>query len=614
MCGICGFNWNDASLIKKMCKVIEHRGPDNSGIYTSKHMSLGHLRLSIIDTSEKGKQPMQNEDGSVWIVFNGEIYNYKDLRSILEKKHTFNTGTDTEVIIHAYEEWGHECLGKFNGMFAFAIWDTRKNELFLARDRLGIKPLFYYYDGDKFIFSSEIKAIIEHDIERSLNKKILNQFLIYSYCVNNETLMENIYDLLPANYLIYKDGKIKIGTYWELSPDIRERPLSYYVETLKKMLFSSVSKRLMSDVPLGASLSGGIDSSAIVAIMSRLTQDRVKTFTIGFGDASDEFREARIVAEHCKTDHTEIIVDYDKVSLAFPNVVWHMEAPFGRPATLPTYFLAKETKSKVTVSLVGEGADEIFAGYNRYYPYTKQPPFSLAYLFNRERLKFYRDFSKYRNMSQKERINAICSGYFTNEEERNSAFSKELTNYASPDWSPEKSFGPYLDKLPPAEQINSALLYELKTELTGVQLNRVDRSSMAHAVEMRVPFLDHELVEFAMTVPSKYKWFGAEKKYVLQRAVADMLPKEIVMRRKLPFNVPLETYSKESFVNIAESLLLDSQNREFINYKYFSELIRRIKSGSEVKNNSYRQLLFTASLELWYRMFIEGEKVSKIKV
>ncbi len=614
MCGICGFNWEDTLLVKKMCKVIKHRGPDDSGTYTDKHVSLGHQRLSIIDLSEKGRQPIHNEDNSIWITFNGEIYNYKELRSILEKKHKFYSGTDTEVLIHAYEEWGYDCVKKLNGMFAFAIWDTNKKELFLARDRLGIKPLFYYYDGTKFIFSSEMKAIIQHNIKKSLNRSTLNQFLIHSYAVNNETLMHNVFDLLPATYLILKDSKIETKTYWELGLGKEEKSLNIYVQGVRKRLFDSVSRRLMSDVPLGASLSGGLDSSAVVAIMSKLKRDPVKTFTIGFGDPTDEYNQAKLVAEHCSTDHTEILIGFDKVSSTFPKIVWHMEAPFGRPATLPTYFLAKKTKGKVTVSLVGEGSDEIFAGYNRYYPYTKPPGFSLKYLFNRESMLFYKGFSKYKNMSRLERINSVCSGYFREENERKKAFSDGILSHANPNLDPEHVFGPYFDNSPKGEGINSALLYEIKTELTGVQLNRVDRNSMAHAVEMRVPFLDHELVEFAMSVPSKYKWHGVDKKFVLQKAVKDLLPKEIVMRRKLPFNVPLETYAKESFVNVAESVLLSSQKRDFINYDYFSDLIKKVKSGADIKNNSLRQLLFTSSLELWYRMFIEDEKVESIKL
>jgi len=592
MCGICGFNWEDNLLIKNMCKVLEHRGPDNSGTYISKHISLGHQRLSIIDISKRGKQPMTNKEGNLVITYNGEIYNYKDIKKDLQKKgYKFISETDTEVILYAYQEYGPNCVKIFNGMFAFAIWDTNKKELFIARDRLGIKPLFYYWDGKKFIFSSEIKAIIEHEIEKKFNKKTLNQFLVYSYPVNNETLIKDIYDLQPASYLIYKSGGIRIKNYWQLHSGIKEKPLDFYIENLRKELFSSVSKRLMSDVPLGASLSGGIDSSAIVAIMSKLKKEPVKTFTIGFGDPSDEFKMAKIVAEHCKTDHTEIIIDHDEVTSAFPRIVWHMETPFGRPATLPTYFLAKETKNKVTVSLVGEGSDEIFAGYDRYYPYTKN-----------------------NNMSKKERIDNICSGYFVKEEEQRGAFSKELLSHAPLMLNPEHSLGPYLDKYPKNEWVNAVLLYEIKTELTGVQLNRVDRNSMAHAVEMRVPFLDHELVEFAMTIPSKYKWFKGEKKYVLQRSMVNLLPKKIIKRKKLPFNVPLGSYSKKSFVYAAESILLNTPKRDFINYKYFSKLIKKIKDGSNIEDNSLRQLLFITSLELWYKMFIEGEAVDKIKI
>jgi asparagine synthase (glutamine-hydrolysing) len=617
MCGICGFNWDDLSLVRSMCSSLRHRGPDDSGTYNDQFVSLGHQRLSIIDLSLKGKQPISNEDGSIVITFNGEIYNYKKLRYLLEQKnHTFQTETDTEVIVHGYEEWGEKVLNKLEGMFAFAIWDSNKKELFLARDRLGIKPLYYYHDGKKFIFSSEMKAFLKHPLTFSLHKKTLNQFFTYAYSVNNETLLQNVYDLLPGTFLVYKNNTVTIKHYWELRSTVDQQPLDYYVKRLRALLSDSVKNRLMSDVPLGVSLSGGIDSSFIVALMSTLSDAEVNTFTVGFGDASDEFKQAKIVADHCGTNHTEKIISYDDLSSAFPQIVWHMESPFGRPSVLPTYLLSQEIKKDVTVNLVGEGSDELFAGYNRYYPYTKQPSFSLSYLFNKNAFLFYKGFAKYKYMSAEERVNSICSGYFTDETERTSAYSKKLLDFASPQLKPLETFGSYFNSSTgTVEGINSALLFELKTELTGVQLNRVDRMSMAHGVEMRVPFLDHHLVEFAMNIPSKYKWHGVQKKYVLQKAAQGFLPPCIVKRKKLPFHIPLDSYARNNFFEVAESVLLNTSHKiDFIRYPYFEKLIEKIKSGDVVQNNSLRQLLFTTSFELWHRLFIDRIPVQKLTV
>ncbi|NQV78097.1 MAG: asparagine synthase (glutamine-hydrolyzing) [Lutibacter sp.] len=612
MCGICGFNWENKLLIKSMVKSIEHRGPDNSGIYLDKNISLGHQRLSIIDTSIRGTQPMSNNNGSIIITFNGEIYNYKEIKTILEKKYEFKTETDTEVIIYAYEEWGVNCLSKLNGMFAFAIWDSNKKQIFVARDRIGIKPLYYYYDKEKFIFSSEIKALIEHEIPRVFNRDSLDQLLIYSYPMNNETLLKNVFELPPGSYLIFKNNNIIINKYWNIQMKIENKSLNYYTKRLEEELFSSVSRRLISDVPLGASLSGGLDSSIIVAIMNKLKKDQIKTFTIGFGDQSDELKKAKIVAEHCNTNHQEIFVDFDEISSSFTKILWHLETPFGRPAVLPTYFLAKETKKKVTVSLVGEGSDEIFAGYDRYYPYAKKPRFSPRFFFKKEYLNHYKNFSKYVNCSLDEKAKNICSGNFIDHVD--SAFLKSSNDITKKNEESINSFKQSLQNSPKDEGINSALLFEIKNELPGIQLNRVDRMSMAHAVEMRVPFLDHNLVEFAMTIPSKYKWKGPHKKYILQKVASKFLPKEIANRKKMPFHVPLGEYFKKNFISYSENILLNSKNkRKFINYDYYSKLIDKIKREDNITNNQLRQILFTTSLEIWYRLFIEKENQADIE-
>ncbi len=367
MCGICGFNWEDKKLIISMSKIMAHRGPDQNGIYTDSNISLGHKRLSIIDLSEKGKQPMQNEDGSIWIIFNGEIYNYLSIREELKKKgHRFNSNTDTEVIIHAYEEFGTECIKKFNGMFAFAIWDSKNKTIFIARDRIGIKPLFYFYDGKRFIFASEIKSILQDtQIKRELDVTGLKQLFLYAHNINGNTLLKNIKELLPGQYLIFKDNKINIKKYWYLNTSKNIEEISY--KKLRNLLESAVKRRLISDVALGASLSGGIDSSIIVALMSELGVNPVKTFTLGVEDYDEDFKMSNIVADYYKTEHLEKSISYKEITKNIPKILWHMESPYGRPAVILTYFTAKEMKQQMTVSLVGDGADEISGGYNRYF-------------------------------------------------------------------------------------------------------------------------------------------------------------------------------------------------------------------------------------------------------
>ena len=581
MCGICGFNWEDKKLINRMCKVISYRGPDQKGIYTDKDISLGHLRLSIIDLSEKGKQPMQNEDDSIQIVYNGEIYNYLELRGDLEKKgHIFRSHTDTEVLIHAYEEYGVDCLNRLNGMFAFAIWDSNKKEIFIARDRFGIKPLFYYFDDDKFIFASEIKSILEHNIQRTINVEAIKQLIIFAYTIDGQTLFRGINELLPGHYIIYSNKKLKCGRYWKLAMGkILEG--DFCLKKVRRLLEDSVKKRMMSDVPLGATLSGGIDSSTIVALMSENSKN-VKTFTLGINDApSNEFDNARIIAEHCNTEHHEVKIDYEQITKEIPKILWHMEFPYGRPAVILTYFTSKEIKKWITVSLIGDGADEIFGGYNRY--------------FNSDKIDKHKD------------INYLLSGYFNNDGERDNIF-KNLDLKSFKEKNLKGIFNLYFNLKD--RKLDEILLMDIEQEIPGIQLSRVDKMSMASSVEMRVPFMDHNLVEFGMRIPAKLKINKGIKKIILQKAIKDLLPKEIIERVKLPFGFPLELYFKNGFMEIVDCVL-DKEKikyREFLNKENIAKLIDKAKKNRSLEDNFYRQLLFLTNLEIWYRLFIEERR------
>ncbi len=603
MCGICGFNWEDPGIVREMTDVIAHRGPDQHGNYTDSFVSLGHSRLSIIDLSEKGKQPMSNENNDIWVVYNGEIYNFKEIRKDLETKgHIFKSDTDTEIILHAYEEYGTNCVNLFNGMFAFAIWDSKNKKIILARDRVGIKPLFYYFDklNNKFIFASEIKSIICNPlVKRKFNLSALNQLIDYAYTINGETIIENIHELLPGHLMIYdfnnQDNKLHISKYWEVKNNIQYNSEDFFVKKLGNLLKESVRKRLVADVPLGVSLSGGIDSSSITRFMSDIVDNPIKTFVVGFNDSSDELREAKIVADYCNTDHHEIIVDFKDITKNLAKVLWHAEAPFAKPAMYGTYFLSEGiNKNNVIIDLAGEGSDEIFAGYNRYNIYLNNPN---------------------NNLSNKEKAEQIVSSYFPNNQEKNNFFNENLRSNTNYSLKPENLFLPNLNDTPKNEHLNAALNFEIKKQLPGVHLLRIDKMSMAHSHEVRVPFQDHELIEFAMTIPSSLKWNGDRKKYILQKTMQNLLPSEIVNRKKLPFHIPLLRYFQEDFIEVAESILskpsITSITNQLTKKPFIMNQIKKIKSKQLTDDNSLRQILFLTNLELFNQLFLEKDKVTE---
>jgi asparagine synthase (glutamine-hydrolysing) len=585
MCGITGFNWEDKDLIKKMTDLLSHRGPDQHNCYTDSKISLGHRRLSIIDLSENGKQPMSNEDNTIFVIYNGEIYNFKSIREELIKKgHKFKSNSDTEIIIHAYEEYGPTCVNLFNGMFAFAIWDSKKKKIFIARDRLGIKPLYYYYKDNKLIFASELKAILKNpEVKKQLNLSGLNQLIYYAYPINGETLIEGINELLPGHLMIYDYNQLIIHKYWEPKNNIQYESESYFAKRLKSTLKESVRKRLVADVPLGASLSGGLDSAAIVAFMSQLTNNPVKTFTVGFGDESDELSEAKEISDYCNTDHHEIIVDFKDITKNIPKILWNAETPFAKPAMYATYFLAEGIrKNNVIIDLSGEGSDEIFGGYNRYLPFIEN------------------------QLSNKEKAKQIVSSYFPKKEEKNSYFNSNLAQAMHPSLKPENNFYPSLERTSEKEHLNTVLNFEIRKQLPGIHLLRVDKMSMAHSHEIRVPFLDHDVVELAMTIPSSLKWHQDGKKYILQKAMQGSLPNEVIKRKKLPFHMPYLKYFQEEFVDISQSILEKSTLlKKIANHQLIMNKIKKIKSKEDTSDSTLRQITFLTNLELFNKIFIE---------
>jgi asparagine synthase (glutamine-hydrolysing) len=610
MCGICGFNWEDKKLIKEMAHAMSYRGPDQEGYYTDKNISLAHKRLSIIDLSENGKQPMVNEDGSIVIIFNGELYNFQDIKPELEKKgHRFNSDSDTEVIIHAYEEYGFDCLKLFNGMFAFAIWDSKKKILFLARDRLGIKPLYYYHKDSKFIFASEIKSILSsNEIKKTLNENCLKQIIYYEYPIRGDTLIENIFQLEPAHYMILKDNKINFFKYWNLESNETCNDEKFYINKLTDLLSSSVKRMLISDVPVGISLSGGIDSSVIVALASKFKKEPIKTFTAGFDIPEDEYAAARLVAEHCKTDHTELHLGSKDYVTDLIKTLWHMEFPFSRPAMVSVYDLYKGISKSVKVSLCGEGSDELFGGYNRYEAYTELPP--EKNILNKE---YYEILKNRINMPFQEKTEYISSSVFDKDKKE---FFKEDILKIPRNLNVMNTFGRMIKECKNGDgsQLNKALLYELKTEIPYFHCNKLDKNSMAHSHEVRVPYLDHTVVEFAMTIPARYKFYGEDKKIILQKLASPLLPKEIVYRKKLPMVTPLSEYFKKELLDFSETIFSNPRlEREYYNISRIKKLIKQIKERTlieeqrKTKDNSFRQLLLLMNIELWKKLFIEND-------
>ncbi|MFH1835638.1 MAG: asparagine synthase (glutamine-hydrolyzing) [Methanobacteriota archaeon] len=629
MCGICGvFYFNgesaDKQVLERMRDSMVYRGPDDCGIFLDGKVGLGHRRLSIIDLIGGG-QPIHNEEETVWIVYNGELYNHEDLRVELEGLgHRYYTNTDTETIVHLYEDYGPACVERMNGMFAFAIWDAREKKVFLARDRLGIKPLYYLRDGEKLVFASELKAILEHpDIPRVVDYSALNNYFTYGYIGSPDTVFEGVEKLPPAHTLVEDGVESSIKRYWRITfPKKPYGDEAYHIEKIRSMLSESVSRRLMSDVPLGVFLSGGIDSSAIVAVMSDISDD-VKTFSVGFEDQSfNELEYAKLVAEEFGTDHHEFVVPMNAVEL-LPKILECFDEPFADSSALPTYIVSQMARTSVTVCLSGDGGDELFAGYDRYVgckvasAYGKLPgplrmtahwftgllPASTA---NKSIVNFSKRFAEVGNLSEVERYADWLS--FFNREKRGELFSKETMKRVG-----KLENIKYLDRFfrecPSKDFLVKTMYVDVKTYLPEDLLTKVDRASMAHSLEVRVPFLDHEFVEYAQTIPMNLKFPGLKLKYLLKKAMKDRLPKKIIGRRKQGFGVPVSAWFKGDLKGMAYDLLLgnDSSTRDFFNKSYLRKILDEHSSGRVDHGQRIWSLVF---FDLWMRKYVNGERIS----
>jgi asparagine synthase (glutamine-hydrolysing) len=629
MCGICGKLEFDrekqvpSSLLKSMADAIRHRGPDDEGFYTSGQIGLGFRRLSIIDL-EGGHQPLSNENGTVWIVFNGEIYNYRSLREeLLAKGHVFTTKSDTEVIVHLYEEYGSDCVQKLRGMFAFAIWDSTNSTLFLARDRVGIKPL-YYYVGKSFIsFGSEMKAILaDPAVKREVDPQIIDRFLTYYYVPGEATLLRDLFKLEPGHVLIAKNGNFETRKYWDLdfSGAANHHSSNGYQRQLVELLDEAVQLHMISDVPIGFLLSGGLDSTAMLSFAARKTDEPISTYTVGFASPGlvDERPYARLAAEKFGSTHHEISMSSDEFVDFLPRYVWHMEEPVVEPPAVALFYVSKLARQYVKVLISGEGGDEAFGGYqnyrNNFWFETMKRAFGplrgsvgqsmgmLGQLLNSRVLSKYgpcmggelQDYYLSRASTPFQFFNQVDSGLYSQEMSRKVNKSRS-TDIVRKHHSNAANYG-FLEKM---------LYVDTKTWLPDDLLVKADKMTMANSVELRVPFLDHKLLEFAAGLPRNQKVRGFTTKYIAKKALAEHVPEEILYRRKVGFPVPYEAWLRTEMREWVNGILRDPRtvSRGYFQQKTVEDLLQRYQSGV----NYSKEIFALVVLELWHRTFIDGQ-------
>jgi asparagine synthase (glutamine-hydrolysing) len=627
MCGITGFISKEKNLpvkdreilLGKMCASIKHRGPDEQGTLVKEQVALGMRRLSIIDI-KSGQQPIYSEDGNLAIVFNGEIYNFKEVKKELEALgHRFKTNCDTETIVHAYEEFGTGCLEKLRGMFAFAIWNFREETLFIARDRVGKKPLFYSLTrAGNFVFGSELKTLLVHgEIEKEIDFAALDSYLTFGYVPEEFCIFKNVQKLAPAHYLIFKDGKIKSEKYWDFDYKQPEniKTENEYVEVLREKIKDAVNVRLISEVPLGAFLSGGVDSSTIVAMMSAISQTPVKTFSIGFNeDSFNELKYARLAAKNFNTEHHEFVVTPDLVEV-IEELVWHFDEPFSDSSALPTFMVSKMAREFVTVVLSGDGGDELFAGYTRYVTHKKRSEF--AYLPKMIREVFFQRVSErlphgargknyLYNVSLDPINRYIDSVSQFNMPRKKSLYSKDFQAKLNGDFGAgERGFIRFAESVNTGNAIDNLLYLDSKTYLPSDILTKVDRMSMANSLEARAPLLDHKLIEFVVNIPPELKMKGSETKYILKKAMEGIVPREILYREKQGFGVPIGEWINSQ---LRERIHTDLSERRTLERGYFEKSYIQIllNEHSNLRRDHSGVLWILWMLELWHRKFVDN--------
>lgn len=620
MCGIFGIKYIesdrsvDRRLVVESTDLMSHRGPDDAGYWVQGSLGLGHRRLSIIDLSPLGHQPMFNEDGQVGLVYNGEIYNYQELYGPLcERGHVFKSKTDSEVIIHAYEEWGINAVHKFNGMFSFGIWDQRTRTLMVVRDRLGIKPLYYYWDEKVFIFSSEIKPILNTGyVKPEINQSSLDAYFSVGYVPGPDTMFRSIQKVMPGHYLCLRDGSLADNEYWDFA-GVEESALSPndYQEQLEGMLRDSISKRLRSDVPLGVFLSGGLDSSAVVALMSDMVTEPINTFTVGY-DMTRNFSEepfADIVAKKFNTRHHVFKLESDNFFSSIEKLVEFAEEPIVEPAAIALYHISRLARQTATVLLSGEGSDELFAGYYLYHFMQKLDsvrnliPFEMSgigrvvsKLSSRSRLIKYGDWL---GMPLEKRYQGT-SGYLTD------TIKRELYTadyYSGKGDYLDSTFASYFAKVAAKSDTLSKMLYvDTKTWLVDDLLVKADKMTMAASIELRVPFLDYRMVELAASFPSHTKLNAGNGKAILKSIMKSKLPDTIIDRTKIGFPVPVNDWFSNELLDSMRQVIRHSDLSQWINTEYIEKIMLRQSRGIEDNSKMIMALLVFA---IWKKRFID---------
>ncbi len=624
MCGICGkLNFNSEAavspeLVRAMADTIRHRGPDDDGYYFSGPVGFGFRRLSIIDL-QSGHQPMSNEDGSIWIVFNGEIYNYQELRAfLLSSGHVFKTKTDTEVIVHLYEEFGPECLQKLRGMFAFAIWDGNAKSLLLARDRVGIKPLYYCLTNDSLVFGSEIKAIIaDPDVKRELAPEIIDRFLTFLYLPGEDTLLKAIKKLAPGHYLQVKNGKAEVREYWDLHfpDDPRSISAEQAEGALLELLNETVHLHMIADVPVGVLLSGGVDSTGILSLAVSQTAKQISTFTIGFDghDVADERPYASLASKKFGTKHYDMTITAGDFADFLPQYVWHMEEPVCEPPAVALYYISKLAKEHVKVLLSGEGGDEAFAGYNNYRNLVwlermkrgggQIAAGALAFADSIHHMPRLAKYLPALKMPFPDYYGSRTSAPL----QAHNAFEPIYSDSFRAEVSRESSLKPLrrLQSRVNGRNILDGMLYiDTKTWLPDDLLIKADKITMSNSIELRVPLLDHQVLEFAASLPPNLKLNGFTLKYILKQSLSKNIPSEIRNRKKTGFPVPYASWIRTELSDTCWSVLTDRKTigRGFFNREAVEALLRANANGSDYSKEIFSLL----TLELWQRRFLDS--------
>jgi len=634
MCGIAGFVESfsarkpldrdvSRSLAHRMCDVIRHRGPDDEGIWVDDGVALGMRRLSIIDLST-GHQPIHNEDSTVWIVFNGEIYNFQELRADLERAgHTFYTNTDTEAIVHAYEQWGRSAVARLRGMFGLAIWDTRSKTLLLARDRIGIKPLYYAQTEDRLYFGSEMKSLLEApDVPRELDVDALDHYLSFLYTPRDGSIFRAVRKLPPGHLLSWHDGRLSIEQYWSIPADETfAGSEDEAIERLRAVLSDAVRSHLISDVPLGAFLSGGVDSSVVVALMAQTSGARVKTFSIGFDDpAFDELEHARRVARHFGTDHHEFVVKPDAIAI-LDRLIRHFDEPFADSSAIPTWYVSELARQHVTVVLSGDGGDELFGGYDRYLPHPRVVAFDrcspralgrVASIAAARLPHGTRGKNFLRHVGRDDQGRYLDTIRFFSADEKPELLARELRAQRG-ELDPETRLARHFERFAQLPWPSQMMRFDTETYLPEDVLTKVDRMSMAHSIESRVPLLDNHVIAFAASLPASMKIKDGRRKHVLKAMASALLPRDILDRRKQGFGVPLGNWFRGNLRELFADTLLSAHS---LQRGYFQPMFVRqiLDEHLSARRDHTLRLWQLVIFERWLQQYVDGTTSAERKI